>query len=93
MSDFNKYSQLWQEVDRALESMRPYLKKDGGNIEIVEITADKVVRLKLLGACETCPQSFMTMRAGIQEAVKKAVPEIQSIVAINLTKPTTNFQS
>ena len=91
MSDFNKYSQLWQNVEKALDTMRPYLKKDGGNIEIVEISEDKIVRLRLLGACETCPQSFMTMRAGIQEAIKKDVPEIKSIEAINMSSsPTIN---
>lgn len=84
MSDFDKYSPIWQEVEKALNSMRPYLKKDGGDIEIVEISNDKTVRLKLLGACETCPQSFMTMRAGIQEAIKKDVPEVKSIEAVNL---------
>lgn len=84
MSNYNKYSQLWQDVDQALETMRPYLQKDGGDIEIVEITEDKTARLKLLGACETCPQSFMTMRAGIQEAVKRAVPEIKTIEAVNI---------
>lgn len=85
MSEYNKYSKLWQEVNEALESMRPYLRKDGGDVEIVEISSDKTVRLKLLGACESCPQSFMTMRAGIRDAIKKAVPEIQSIEAINLS--------
>lgn len=89
MSDYNKYSQLWQEVETALDTMRPYLKKDGGDIEIVEISDDKTVRLKLLGACEACPQSFMTMRAGIQEAIKKDVPEVKSIEAINMSNPPT----
>lgn len=87
MQTYDKYSKLWKEVDTALESMRPYLKKDGGNVEIVDISQEKVVQLKLLGACETCPQSFMTMRAGIQEAIKKEVPEIKGIEAVNLSAP------
>ncbi len=78
--------ELRERVEKSLDTMRPYLKDDGGNVEIVEITEELVVRLKLVGACSTCPQSFMTMKAGIEEAVKRAVPEIKSVVAINLTK-------
>ena len=79
-------TELLAKVEKSLDTMRPYLNDDGGNVEIVEITDDLVVRLKLVGACSTCPQSFMTMKAGIEEAVKRAVPEIKSVVAINLTK-------
>jgi len=78
--------ELLERVERSLDTMRPYLNDDGGNVEIVEITDDMTVRLKLVGACSTCPQSFMTMKAGIEEAVRRAVPEIKSVVAINLTK-------
>ena len=77
---------LLKRVEKSLDTMRPYLNDDGGNVEIVEITNDMVVRLKLVGACSTCPQSFMTMKAGIEEAVRRAVPEIKSVVAINLTQ-------
>ena len=79
---------LLKRVEKSLDTMRPYLNDDGGNVEIVEITNDMVVRLKLVGACSTCPQSFMTMKAGIEEAVRRAVPEIKGVVAINLTKYT-----
>jgi len=58
---------------------------DGGNVSVEEITPDGVVKLKLLGACGSCPMSIMTLKAGIEEAIKKAVPEITSIEAINLT--------
>ena len=78
--------ELLERVEKSLDTMRPYLNDDGGNVEVVEITDDMVVRLKLIGACSTCPQSFMTMKAGIEEAVRRAVPEIKSVVAINLTK-------
>lgn len=70
-------------VERSLDTMRPYLQRDGGNVEIVEITDDFVVKVRLVGACETCPQSFMTMKAGVEDAVKKAVPEITAVVSIN----------
>ena len=79
---------LLKRVEKSLDTMRPYLNDDGGNVEIVEITDDMIVRLKLVGACSTCPQSFMTMKAGIEEAVRRAVPEIKGVVAINLTKYT-----
>ncbi|HWB64581.1 MAG TPA: NifU family protein [Chitinophagales bacterium] len=77
--------ELWDKVEESLNTMRPYLNDDGGNVEIVEITDELVVKVKLVGACSTCPQSFMTMKAGIEEAVKRSVPEIKAIVAINLT--------
>ena len=80
-----KNKQLYAKVEEALDTMRPYLASDGGNVEIIEITEDFVLKLKLLGACSTCPQSYMTMKAGIEEAVKKAVPQIMRIDAINLT--------
>jgi Fe-S cluster biogenesis protein NfuA len=79
---------LLKRVEKSLDTLRPYLNDDGGNVEIVEITDDMILRLKLVGACRTCPQSFMTMKAGIEEAVRRAVPEIKGVVAINLTKYT-----
>lgn len=73
---------LKSQVDAALDTMRPYLANDGGNVEIVEITDSGVVKVRLLGACSTCPQSYMTMKAGIEDAVKKAVPSIIAVEAI-----------
>ena len=80
-------NEILERVEASLDTMRPYLNDDGGNVEVVEITDDLVVRVKLLGACSTCPQSFMTMKAGIEEAIKRAVPEIKAVTAINLTNP------
>ena len=68
-----------------MDTIRPYLLADGGNVSIEEITPDNVVKLKLLGSCGSCPMSIMTLKAGIQEAIKKAVPEITGVEAINLT--------
>jgi Fe-S cluster biogenesis protein NfuA len=76
---------LLQRVEDALNSIRPYLEADGGNVSVEEITPDNVVRLRLLGSCGSCPMSIMTLKAGIEEAIKKAVPEIVSIEALNLT--------
>lgn len=76
---------LLQQVENALDTIRPYLEADGGNVSIEEITPDHVVRLRLLGSCGSCPMSIMTLKAGIEEAIRRAVPEIKSIEAINLT--------
>jgi Fe-S cluster biogenesis protein NfuA len=75
---------LTEQVEQALETIRPYLIADGGNVEIEEITSGNVVKLRLLGNCGSCKMSFMTMKAGIEQAIMKAVPEITSVVAVNL---------
>lgn len=77
---------LTAQVERALETIRPYLIADGGNVAIEEITADKIVRVKLLGNCGSCKMSFMTMKAGIEQTIMKEVPEITGVVAINLAE-------
>ena len=76
---------LLQRVENALDTIRPYLEADGGNVSIQEITSENVVRLRLLGSCGSCPMSIMTLKAGIEQAIKRSVPEIESIEAINLT--------
>ncbi len=76
---------LLDRVEAALDTIRPYLLTDGGNVSVEEITPEHVVKLKLLGSCGSCPMSIMTLKAGIEEAIKKAVPEITGIEAINLT--------
>jgi Fe-S cluster biogenesis protein NfuA len=74
--------ELHQRVEEALQSIRPYLEADGGDVEIVEITSDNIVRLELKGACKTCNMSHMTMRAGIEETIKKSVPEVKGIESV-----------
>ena len=81
---------LTDKVEQALETIRPYLEADGGNVKNLEISADNVVTLDLLGACGTCPMSTMTMKAGVEEAIKRAVPEIRSVKAVNVA-PLENF--
>ncbi|WP_291399762.1 NifU family protein [Daejeonella sp.] len=76
---------LLQRVENALDTIRPYLEADGGNVSIEEITSDNIVRLRLLGSCGSCPMSIMTLKAGIEQAIKRAVPEIEAVEAINLT--------
>lgn len=75
--------ELAKQVDAVLETMRPFLNADGGNVELVDIKEDKIVTLRLLGACSNCEMSHMTMKAGIEEGIKKAIPQIESVVAIN----------
>ena len=70
-------------VEEALKSIRPYLEADGGDVEIVEITSDNIVKLELKGACKTCNMSHMTMRSGIEETIKKSVPEVKGIESVN----------
>jgi Fe-S cluster biogenesis protein NfuA len=77
-------SDLEKRVEEALEQIRPYLQADGGNVSLVEITEDKIVKLELLGACKSCSMSMMTLKAGIEETIKRSVPEIISVEAVNL---------
>jgi len=76
---------LLKRVENALDTIRPYLETDGGNVSIEEITSENIVRLRLLGSCGSCPMSIMTLKAGIEQAIKRAVPEITAVEAINLT--------
>ncbi|GGG62065.1 NifU family protein [Hymenobacter glacieicola] len=76
---------LLPRIEQALDTIRPYLAADGGNVRVLDITADMVLQLELLGACGTCPMSPMTLKAGVEESVKKAVPEIRAVEAINST--------
>jgi Fe-S cluster biogenesis protein NfuA len=74
---------LKTKVEEALEQIRPYLQADGGNVSLIEITDDKIVRLELHGACKSCSMSAMTLKAGIEESIKRAAPEIKGVEAVN----------
>lgn len=76
-------NELHQKVESALESMRPFLAADGGNMELVGITEDMVVQLRLLGSCKNCDMSQMTLKAGVEEAVKRVAPEITAVEAVS----------
>lgn len=73
---------LNEKVVVALEMIRPYLKADGGDVELVKITDDGIVEVKLTGACVSCPMSQMTLRAGVERALIREVPEIRRVEAI-----------
>ena len=70
----------------ALDQLRPFLNDDGGDMELVEIQDDETVVVRLLGACKDCSMSMMTLKAGLEEAVKKVAPEVKAVVAENLTQ-------
>lgn len=75
-------NELWQRVEQALESVRPYLKSDGGDVRIHAIHSDGSVELELMGSCESCSMSHMTMKAGLEEAIKRVAPEVSRVSAI-----------
>lgn len=77
--------ELVKRVEESLEGIRPFLNNDGGDISIVDITDDNKVLVELHGACVSCNMSAMTMRAGVEGAIKSAVPEITSVEAVNLS--------
>ncbi len=79
--------QLKEKVELALNDIRPYLEADGGGVKVMAVSEDRVVTLELMGSCSFCPMSVMTMRAGIEETIKRLVPEVNSVEAINITSP------
>ncbi len=78
-----KKEALIEQIEAALNTVRPYLAVDGGNIEVIDVTEEMVVQVKWLGNCESCSMSAMTMRAGIEAAIIGKVPEITGVEAIN----------
>ncbi|MBP7512712.1 MAG: NifU family protein [Bacteroidia bacterium] len=75
--------ELKDRIEKALDTVRPYLQADGGDVELVAVEDDMVVKLRLLGACRSCDISHMTMKAGIENTLKSAIPEIKSVEAID----------
>ncbi len=79
------HSELRERIEFALDTIRPYLEADGGNVRIVELTDDMVLKIEMMGSCGSCPMSTMTLKAGVEEAIKRAIPEIVRVEAVNLT--------
>ena len=65
-----------------MSQLRPYLEADNGNVSLVDITEDLVVRVRLEGACSSCPMSMMTLKAGIEQSLLKAIPELKAVEAV-----------
>lgn len=70
-----------ERVVKALDRVRPYLQSDGGDIDLIDVTDDLTVKVKLRGACHGCPFSMQTLKAGVEQAILKEVPEIKKVVA------------
>jgi len=79
-----KEKELLNRVESALDTIRPYLEADGGNIRVIEITPGNILRLEFIGNCGSCPMSSMTFKAGVEEAVKRLVPEIKIIEVVSM---------
>lgn len=78
-----KKSDLLVRIEQSLETMRDYLRADGGDVELIDIEDDMTVKIRLLGQCRSCSMSIMTMKAGIEDAVRRAIPEVKAVIAIN----------
>ena len=76
--------ELSRKIEASLDSIRPYLKADGGDVKVNHISDDNVVKLEFVGACGNCTMSTMTFKAGVEAAIKRDVPEVKSIEVINL---------
>lgn len=74
---------LLSRVESALETVRPHLRVDKGDIELVDVTDDLVVQIRWVGMCESCSMSAMTLRAGVAEAIRNKIPEIARVEAVN----------
>jgi len=72
-----------QRIEEALNQLRPYLQADNGNVSLLGVTDDMIVKLKFHGACSGCSMSSMTLRAGIEQTILRMVPEIKSVEAVN----------
>ncbi|MEN9446345.1 MAG: hypothetical protein RL728_857 [Bacteroidota bacterium] len=83
-------AELIEIVNQSIEQLRPFLNADGGDMELHEITNEGVVKVKLLGACSSCTMSMMTLKAGLEEALKKVAPEIIGVESVENVETTIN---
>jgi Fe-S cluster biogenesis protein NfuA len=77
-------SELENKIKNVLEQIRPYLQSDGGDIKYIGLTEDNVVNVELTGACGSCPYSIITLKNGVETAIKKAIPAVRAVEAVNL---------
>lgn len=82
MKDAEK-KKILKKVNSAIETIRPYLNADGGDVTLIDITDDLIVKVKLTGACDGCPFSLMTLKAGIEQAIRKNLPKLKELIAVN----------
>lgn len=74
---------ILEKINSAINEVRPYLNADGGDVELVELTGDNTVKVRLTGACDGCPFSVMTLKAGIEQAIRKKFPEMKELIAVD----------
>jgi len=74
--------EILKSVANTLDQVRPYLQADGGDIEVVELTDDNILKVRLTGACHGCPFSMQTLKAGVEQAIKRDVPQITEVVSV-----------
>jgi Fe-S cluster biogenesis protein NfuA len=80
--DNNQREEIIAKITTAINEVRPYLNADGGDVELMDLTDDLIVKVRLTGACGGCPFSMMTLRAGIEQAIRKKFPEMRDLVAV-----------
>ncbi|MBF0134708.1 MAG: NifU family protein [Magnetococcus sp. DMHC-1] len=73
---------MLEKVQAVLNEVRPMLQRDGGDVELVEVTPNKVVKVRLRGACGTCPGAIMTLKGGIERIMKQRIPEVVSVESV-----------
>jgi Fe-S cluster biogenesis protein NfuA len=81
--DQSNHNELEIKIKNVLEQIRPYIQSDGGDIKFVNLTEDNIVNVELLGACGSCPYSIITLKNGVETAIKKAIPDIKGVEAVN----------
>jgi Fe-S cluster biogenesis protein NfuA len=82
MENMNGDDKMKENIQKAINQIRPNLQADGGDVELVDVTDDGIVKVKLLGACRGCPMSQMTLKMGIEKYLKKEVPDVKEVVAV-----------
>jgi Fe-S cluster biogenesis protein NfuA len=82
MENMNGDDDMKENIQKAINQIRPNLQADGGDVELIDVTDDGIVKVKLLGACRGCPMSQMTLKMGIEKYLKKEVPEVKEVVAV-----------
>jgi len=82
--DQANHNALEIKIKNVLEQIRPYLQSDGGDIRFVELTEDNIVNVELTGACGSCPYSIITLKNGVETAIKKAIPDVKAVEAVNI---------
>lgn len=73
-------------VEDAIAEIRPFLEADGGDIRLIDVSDDLVVKVELLGACKNCSMSKMTLKAGVEESIRKSLPELKAVEAVHVSE-------